>query len=397
MKKYVSLATAIVTMVCLGGLYSWSIYIAPLQAQYGLSTAQAQWVFGVTIAVFTLTMVGAGRFQHMYGPRRLVLSGAGLFAVGYWLGAWSNGRFWLLMIGIGMLSGAGIGMAYLAALSTPVQWFPRQRGLITGIAAAGFGGGAVVCSRLVDMLLAADMPLAKVFATVGSSYGLVLACAALGFVLPSERKGPAQQKTPSLQFGHILQDRLLWMLCAGMFAGTFAGLLVVGNLKSLGLAAGASESAATLGISLFAVGNALGRVLWGRVADAIPGRRVLAGALIALTVSVILLLPGAGHNGIFAVLALLIGMNFGANFVLYAAEVLRVYGARQFGQIYPLVFLFYGVAGIFGPLLGGWLFDSTRSYAGAILLAAILCAGGAGLLLLSVKRSFVQRARPEFS
>jgi OFA family oxalate/formate antiporter-like MFS transporter len=247
------------------------------------------------------------------------------------------------------------------------------------------------------MLLAAEIPLAKVFATVGSSYGLVLGCAALGFVLPPEQKKPQQQKLSSLQFAHIIQERLLWMLCAGMFAGTFAGLLVVGNLKSLGLAAGASESAATLGISLFAVGNALGRVLWGRVADAIPGRRVLAGALIALTVSVVLLLPGAGHNGLFAVLALLIGMNFGANFVLYAAEVLRVYGARQFGQIYPLVFLFYGVAGIFGPLLGGWLFDSTRSYAGAILLAAILCAGGAGLLLLSVKRSFVQRARPEFS
>jgi OFA family oxalate/formate antiporter-like MFS transporter len=110
-----------------------------------------------------------------------------------------------------------------------------------------------------------------------------------------------------------------------------------------------------------------------------------------------LLLPGAGHDWGFAILALLIGMNFGANFVLYAAEVLRVYGARQFGQIYPLLFLFYGVAGIFGPLLGGWLFDRIGAYSLAILLAAVFCAGGAGLLLLSGNRSAVQRSEPEVS
>lgn len=396
MKKYFSLAAAIISMICLGGMYSWSIYVAPLKAQYGLTTAQTQWIFSITVAVFTLMMVGAGRLQHAYGPKRLVLAGAGLFGAGYWLAAWSNGQFLLLVLGIGVLSGAGIGMAYLAALSTPVQWFPRQKGLITGIAAAGFGGGAVVCSMLVERLLVAGMPVEKIFGVIGSSYGLVLACAALGFAVPPDRQQPLPENQ-ALPLARVMRDRRLWTLCAGMFTGTCAGLLAIGNLKPMGLASGASESAATLGISLFALGNAIGRVGWGRLADRIKGPRILAGSLLALALSVILLLPGAGHDGVFAVLALLIGMNFGANFVLYAAEVLRLYGARHFGQIYPLVFLSYGVAGIFGPLLGGRLFDSMRTYAVAILLAALLCAGGAGIILLFDRQKDVRERHRMFS
>jgi MFS transporter, OFA family, oxalate/formate antiporter len=377
--KYCSLFAALVMMLCLGGIYSWSIYVAPLTTQYALSTAQTQWIFGVMIAVFTVTMVGAGRLITRFGPRPLALIGAGLFGAGYWCAAWSDGRFLLLVTGLSILSGMGTGLAYLAALTTPVQWFPHQRGFITGVTVAGFGGGAVACSTLVEMLLLAGVPVGRIFAIIGSSYGLVLGAAALALTTPSSA-GAAVSETPRFPLMRVIRDRQFWPLWAGMFAGTCAGLLIIGNLKPIALASGASESAATLGISLFAVGNACGRVGWGRVADLVKGAWVPAAALAALALSVLLVLPGAGYDGVFLGLAVLVGVNFGANFVVYAAEVLRVYGAQHFGQLYPLVFLAYGVAGIFGPQLGGWLFDRMGGYSAAIILATLLCLGGVGVL-----------------
>jgi len=387
MQKYCSLVSSILIMLCLGGVYAWSVYVPALKAGYGLTTAQTQWIFGVTIAVFTIVMFWAGRFEQRYGPKMANVLGTILFTAGYGLAAWSRGQFLLLLAGIGILSGAGIGVAYLAALSTPVKWFPRQRGLITGLSVAGFGGGAIVCSMLVEFFLVRGLDVLTIFWRIGSSYGLVILLSAFGLAVPANWKIQQHQTENALPVHQLVCDRRLWALFAGMFAGTFAGLLVVGNLKPIGLAAGISEVSATLAISLLAIGNALGRVLWGRLADRWGGRRTITLALFMLAFTVLLLLPGARYDVGFCLVALLIGVNFGANFVLFAAEALNLYGVQQFGRVYPLVFLAYGVAGILGPPTGGGLFDLIQTYSLAILLAAILCIGGAALVYTTLREN----------
>lgn len=372
-RKFVVLASAILILVCLGGVYAWSAFVPPLRDAYGFSSTETQLVFGTTIAVFTLAMTWAGRLQTRYGPRRNALVCALLFIIGYALAARAGGSF-VLWLGIGVVSGAAIGFGYVAALATPLQWFPHHKGVVTGCAAAGFGGGAIITAWCVDHLLAAGMALPRVFETIGTGSGLIVLVCALALQMPP--RAAVVHPPPVLAVAHVLRQRLFWTLAAGMWAGTFAGLLVIGNLKSIGLEAGLSAAQANLAISLFAVGNAAGRITWGQLYDR-RGYRIVPISLAFLCVSLLLLSVLHTAGMMFTVVTLLIGFGFGACFVVYAAHVAARYGTAQFSAVYPLVFIAYGIAGITGPLVGGWLHDALGNYWWAIVIAAVIVSAGA--------------------
>lgn len=378
MKKWSVLAGSLLMLVCLGGIYAWSAFVPPLR-EFGLSAAQTQLIFGVSILSFTVIMLGAGRLQERVGPRPVAALGGVLFAAGYLVAAHSAGRFAPLLAGVGVLAGAGVGCAYVCALATGMKWFPHHRGLITGVTVAAFGLGAIVLANAATALMGRGVGVLTVFEWVGWICGAaVLAGALLLDVPPQFRAAPAVRGIP---LARLLQDRNCWVLSMGIFGGTFAGLLVIGNLKPIALAAGADPSWAVHAISGFAVGNALGRVVWGHLVDrlgriAIPiSLLFLSGAVLALTI------PALG--GSLPGVAALVGFGYGACFVLYPAQVATRYGVAQVGHIYPLIFLLYGVAGLTAPLVGGLFHDLWGTYVPAIFAAGsltALCAAGCWLL-----------------
>lgn len=375
MKKYIVLVASVLIMLCLGGVYAWSIFVPPLKAEHDLTTTQTQLVFGFTIAVFAIAMIAAGRLEKKRGPRLTAIIGGALFSAGYLLASFSNGEPFFIFLGVGIFSGAGLGFGYVCALITPIKWFPQKKGLITGLSVAGFGAGAILLSYLVKFFLGNELPVLDIFRLVGLSYGAVIILSAMLLTVPADVNAGAA--TTSFQYSQLLKDRKFWALCCGLFAGTFAGLLVVGNLKPIGLSFGADETIATAAISLLALGNMGGRILWGYLSDLMGGRRAIIAALSFLAIVTLSLLAGAGYQVSFMLLALAIGAGFGANFVLFATEVSQIYGVEKLGIIYPYVFLFYGLAGIIGPPVGGLLFDVTQTYTSAIILAGLICAGGA--------------------
>ncbi len=373
LRKLLVLAGAIVILICLGGVYAWSACVLPLRAEYGYSSTQTQIIFGAAIAVFTLAMTWAGRLQPRYGPRCNAVVCALLFGCGYLAASWSPGRFALVFLGISVLGGAGIGFGYVAALATPLQWFPRHKGVVTGCAAAGFGGGAIITAWCVEHLLAAGVRLPGVFQIIGLASSAVILVCALSLRMP--HRAAVVHVPPALGVRTVLGQRLFWVLSAGMWSGTFAGLLVIGNLKSIGLEAGLSATQANLAISLFALGNAAGRVSWGQLYDKL-GYRMIPWSLAFLCASLLLLSVLHSAGAVFAIVTLLIGFGFGACFVVYAAHVAARYGTAQFSAVYPLVFVAYGIAGITGPLLGGWIHDWAGNYWWAIVIAAVIVAAG---------------------
>lgn len=374
MRRYLVLAAAVVMQLCLGGMYAWSAFVAPLREGYGLTTAETQLIFGVGIAVFTVAMVFAGRLQESHGPRRTALIGGLFFGGGYLVASLSEGSFGLLLLGIGLIGGIGVGFCYVCPLATSVRWFPLQKGLVTGLAVAGFGAGAILLSSLAEALLGAGLTVLEVFRVVGVSYGAVVVVASLSLAVPGRTLADRPAATVAVR--SLLSGRAFWVLALGMFTGTFAGLLVIGNLKPLGLSAGVSTAAALVAITAFAVGNASGRILWGALADRL-GRPAIPLSLLFLAAAVLALLPAGASDELFVVASALAGFGFGACFVLYAAEVASLYGVGLVGRVYPWVFLFYGLSGTLGPSVGGWLYDVTGSYLPATLVAAAVALGGA--------------------
>ena len=115
---------------------------------YGYSNTEAQSIFATGIMVFSLVMIFAGRWQDRVGPRRVAMTGGWVLACGYALAALAGPGFWVVWFAIGVLGGAGIGLAYVCPVAACVKWFPDLRGLITGLAVAGFGGGAFLFIKL---------------------------------------------------------------------------------------------------------------------------------------------------------------------------------------------------------------------------------------------------------
>jgi MFS transporter, OFA family, oxalate/formate antiporter len=391
--QYVVIVTAsLLVMGCSGAVYAWSIFVAPLKAEFGLSATQTQIIFGFIIGVFSIVMLFVNKVERKYGPKVSAGIGAVLFSTGYFVASLSGGRMSLLLLGISVLSGAGMAFGYVTVLGNLVKWFPHHKGLATGIAVSGFGGGAIMMSQIAQPLLNGGMAVLDIFRLVGLVYGIIFLIGALLLSTPPNSRYKESFKQSPVKYGKLIKDRSFQVLFFTFFAGSFAGLIFIGLLKPIGLAGGVSSYSAVLAISLFSLGNAAGRIIWGQVHDMMGGRKSVITALILLPAFILLLIPGSCNSLTFILLALIIGMCFGANFVLYASDVSEIYGIGQIDIIYPIVSMAYGISGIVGPLIGGFISDTTGGYYIAIIIAAVV--GLSGMMVYALAMPRIRNTEP---
>ncbi len=391
--KWVVLCAGCLTQMILGGIYAWSEFVPLLTTEYGLTSSQCGLIFGATIAVFTCVMIPAGRFLQRRGVRATATLGAVLFSAGYLMASLSQGNFLMLFLSLSVVTGAGIGFGYICPLTVSMKWFPDKKGLVTGVSVAGFGTGAIFLSFVAEHLLVTRaMDVMHVFRFIGLGSGAIALCSALVMREPqadSHTQGHQAAGTPALNW-NLLTSRNFLLLCLGMFCGTFAGLLVVGNLKPVALSLGLGSSSATLAISVFALGNAMGRIGWGQVHDRLGSHLTifLSQAFLGLSMLLFFLPPAPA---LVHVAVLLTGIGFGGCFVVYAASIVDQLGIELFPRLYPICFLWYGLAALIGPPLGGIIADATGSYGISIAMSAMLVLVTAPLTWILFQRKQLAR------
>lgn len=376
MKKILSVISSFLIMLCLGGVYAWSIFVPELMREYNFSSFQTQLIFGVVIAVFPLTMIIAGNIERTRGTRLLAILSAVFWGSGYLMASYSGGNFLMVFSGIGILAGIGTGFGYLAALTTPVKIFPEKKGLVTGVAAAGFGLAAVVMSMIAENLSNDGKNVLQIFRFIGIVYGITILLLSFFIYAP-----PQKTSHPKTGVGKLVRRKEFYKLFSGILFGTFGGLLVIGNLKTIGAQHPINEHMLIMGVSAFAIANFAGRLFWGFLSDFLSSKWSIFSALTFQAISIFLIgyIPLTPSMYIF--LSVSIGFGFGANFVLFARETSQVFGVQNLGGVYPYVFLGYALAGIFGPATGGLIMDFFNSFANATLLASIISFAGAILFL----------------
>jgi len=399
LRRWIVLAAGILIQAILGGVYAWSLFSPELMQKYQISSGQSGLIFGLIIGIFSMVTIPGGWMLKRYGARATASLGAVLFSLGYIIAHFSGGNFWLLLLGVSIVGGAGTGLGYVCPLSVGMQWFPNQKGLITGVSVAGFGGGAILLSEIAGRFLASGTPVLDIF------LGIALIPGAIYFLAASVMSSP-KEYTPAVtgynvSFAQSLKEslaqignRVFLLHTLGIFAGTFSGLLVIGNLVPLALSQSFNMETAALGVSLFAVGNAVGRIVWGYISDhfkylAIP----MSLAFFAL---LLLFLPQISHFVLFYKTTFLLGFGFGANFVVYASSLSRHFGTAVFPQIYPLVFfLGYGVAGVTGPFVGGMLADWSNSFHVPVYMSALMGISATVFLFPQLRKVSHREARLE--
>ena len=284
--------------------------------------------------------------------------------------------FWAQFFLIGVVGGAGIGLAYVVPIAVGMRWFPDRKGMITGAAVAGFGFGALAWIKIAGSWggLIDSTGLDGTFLTYGLAFAvLVVGSSAMmkmppegwvpeGFVPPvaagsgGEDFSPGEmRRTP--QF-HLISLTFAVSAGAGLMAIGLMKLYPVESLSDSGLSeTEASAIAGTAMALFFSIANGAGRLVWGTLSDRL-GRK---NSVIAMTASqgifLFAFIPMAGNEYLLYLAASLIGFNFGGNFALFPALTADEFGDNAIGQNYPWVFLAYGAGGIIFPILGGWLGD----------------------------------------
>ncbi len=376
MKRYFILAACMLMLVCLGTGQAWSVFEGALQKEYGFSSLRTQLVFNTVTFFFCIVLVFAGRLHDRVGPRPLALVSSAIVGSAWLLAMHKGSSYGFLLLSMGVLNGTGAAIGYVCPIATAVKWFPELRGLISGLAAAGFAGGPILLSGLSEALFARGWKVLEVFHLAGSIYTPALFALALCLATPPGRPGePGAQEAAAFRPGALLRDARFWTLFIGMLCGTLPYLTVMGKVKSMGLSFGIG-AAALFGVGVMAAGNAAGRVAWGHSADRLGIRRSMLAALATLAGAVLLLLAcGRLHPAVFLAAACVIGFCYGSNFAIYPAAVSRLYGTHVLGTVYPLVMVAQGVSS-FAPSLNGRLVDLTGSYVPGLVIALTTAVGG---------------------
>lgn len=360
--------------MCLGATYSWSVYVQPIKALTGLHQGPVQVPFTTFYFIFPLTMMLAGSILPKIGPRVSAMLGGLLFGCGWLLASLGHHNFIYTTLGIGVISGIGAGMAYIVPIAVCIRWFPKSKGLVTGIAVAGFGGGAALVSQIGGYLMehTGHTPFETFFI-----FGLIFlaivvtAGSTMQFPQSNKPKDPAKQ---SIDFFTVIKSPVFHILYGAMFIGLAAGFAVNANLKELF----AGEDMVKLGItavSLFAIANACGRIGWGILFDTMQAStaikvNLLCQALV-LAFAPTLLNTATG----FLVVATLAGFNYGGVLVIYVSTASRCWGADRVSQIYGWLFS-SNIPASLSPIIAGLIFDAFDSFTIALYgLSALLILG----------------------
>lgn len=369
-------------------LYAWSVFIKPLSAEFGWTRAEIAMAFGICALVFGLTTFVAGKLSDRYGPRIVVLVGSLILGVGFVLSGFIQTKAQLYLT-YGLIAGFGGGLVYLPPIATAPKWWPDRKALATGFSVVGLGLGSFIMAPLATAIITnPSLGWRYVFISVGIAMGIMGIISALCLKNPPAGWKPRGWAPPSLPlnnqasdqrtlavrdhtFSETIRTPQFWLLYLAYFCGCFAGLMVIGHIAGHGRDAGLAPMQAAFAVSTLAICNAATRILIGALADRI-GTKISFIGIFALQVVAMFLLFPAGSSAVWlAVVAAIIGWNYGAMFTLFPATCLSYYGASAQGSNYGLLFTAFGLAGLLGPLVGGMLKDSTGSYSAPFIVGGV--------------------------
>ena len=381
--------------LALGVLYTWSMFKGAIEAEFGWKGSQLNDPYALCCLVFSFAMILAGRCQDRFGPRLTasiggLLVGAGLVLIS----TTSSYAVWVL--GFGVLAGIGIGFGYSSATPPALKWFPPSRtGLVAGLVVAGFGLAPVYLAPASEFLLR-HCGLLKSMLIFGAAFAVIVIGLAqllvnppVGFVASarsaqqnsSAKPAAAVSATP----GEILRQPAFWLLWVIYFIGAGAGLMVISSVSGMAKKTMGQE-AAFIAVAVMALGNAAGRVGAGVLSDRIGRRWTLMLVLLIQAGLMFIAIPvttaTAAPKFVIVLVATLIGLNYGANLSLFPSFTKDLWGLKNFGMNYGVLFTAWGVGGFVLSRVQQMLKAASGNFNSSFITAGVLLLAGAALTFL---------------
>ena len=414
---------ALAIHLCIGMSYGLSVFWLPLShaiagpqdaackdmsVTTALFTTSCNWrvsdllvIFQIGIVVLGVSAALFGGWLERAGPRKAGFVAALCWGGGFILCAFGVylHQLWILWLSLGVLGGVGLGLGYVSPVSTLVKWFPDRRGMATGMAIAGFGGGAMIGSPLANLLMnhfksADSVGVWEAMATMGVLYLCFMMAGAFGYrvapagwtpegwTAPSAKKAMITHGAVHLDNAHKTpQFWLIWaVLCLNVSAGIgvlsmaspmfqeiFGGALIgQPDIGFSALDAGQKTAIATIAaglVGLLSLFNIAGRFFWASLSDKI-GRKTTYFLFFGLGVVLYAASPTLAHMGLkamFVAAFCVILSMYGGGFATVPAYLADIFGAQFVGAIHGRLLTAWSTAGIVGPLVIGYIRDAQIS------------------------------------
>ena len=263
--------------MALGAAYAWSVFRIPLSKEFGWSITEVTWTFLISWFFLGCSTVVGGLWMKSKGPRVVAMVAGLLWGGGVFLASFSSNRLWWLYLTYGVIGGIGLGMGYIVPITVLVKWFPDHRGLITGIAVAGFGAGALFAAPAAGWLMR-NVGLMPTFAYLGVAYALVAVASGAFMQNPPEGWEPegwtpsaaqiSQRSDRDFTLGQALRTWQWWAICLLMSINTMSGLSIVSQASPIFQEMGKATAATAAGlVGVVALFNGAGRIFWSWVSD----------------------------------------------------------------------------------------------------------------------------------
>lgn len=399
--RWLILITGIFANLCVGAALAWSVFRKPLMVMFGATVSQVTLPYTISLALMPVSMIIAGRIQDKKGPKLAMFIGGLILSASYFLSGFApNIQFLYLTYGI--LGGASLGAVYSCTVVNTVKWFPDKRGLAGGLIAAGLGAGSIIFAPLGVALMKSYSPLTT-FQIFGGIFLVVISLASMFAVSPPAGYKPEGWTPPIPKFANannsstvdkswkdMLKDPLFYISWVALVLACVSGLMIIGHAATIGQEViGLTPAVAALGVSILGISNASGRAVWGIVSDKLGRFPTLSLIFLVSAISMFLLSYMASTFAIFVIAIIGIGSCYGGFFGIYPAITGEMFGLKNMGMNWGVMFTAFAPAAIFGPMLAAQVRINYGDYSWAFIIAGSLSI--VGIILTRYAQSVVKK------
>lgn len=378
--RWLPVVGGVMMNMALGMFYGMSVFMLPLEKEFGWTRAQTSWVTTIGLALIAVWYVIAGFIQDRRGPRAVAVVGGLLFSLGFFLASYTR-SLPMFYLTAGVIAGTGSGFGYVVPTSVGSKWFPDKRGLVIGLMVGGYGAGSGVFGPLALSLIdrvgwrSTFQILSLIFLVMTMAGAYLLQNPPAGYAPPgwdpSKVRGMARASA-DVHASVMLRMSTFWSLWVAYGLGTTAGTMVISQLVPFARSSGHSAAVAAFALTVGAFGSASGRVLSGWMSDYAGRLNTLRVMLLASACAMPLLFLFRGNVALFYALLASVYYCYGTQLSVYASTSADFFGTKNVGFNYGLLLLAWGVAAILGPFLGGRVYVATGEYRWAFFTAAAM-------------------------
>ena len=384
--------------LCLGTIYSWSVFVGPLTTYFTKTLGQSVTAsdillpFSVFLAFFAIAMPLTGKYIEKYGPRNVTIVGGILTGLGWLLASFAT-TVPMLYVMYGIIGGIGVGIAYGVPVAVAARWFPDRRGLAVGLTVLGFGFSAFFTANIAGYLIGA-YGVMNTFRIFGIAFVILTILLALplkfpkpgwtprGWTPPAPK--PGDQKTCELTRPQMLRTSSFYALWGCYFIGCLAGLMAISIAKPMGTDVGIETGLATVLVGVFAIFNGFGRPVFGALTDKLTPRNTAMVSFVLIGL-VSLLMWQVPTVPVYLLTFVVLWGCLGGWLAIAPTSCGSYFGTCDYPRCYGVLFLAYGAGAIAGPQLAGFIKTSTGSYLGVFPYVLVLAFVGFVIALTVLK------------